>query len=127
MSIYVYVKSSAQLQVTNPRDEGSLDDQGQPMPLVSQGDVLKMLFRSNKFVQELGQFEAYDLRKSLTTADGWVKLTDAEFETLKSICTKPDVYNPVWFTASDIVEFLRGIVGSTNKPPAEYGKDASAS
>ena len=99
------------LQVLNPNTETALDDVGELMPVVSHVEVVKMLFRDTRLAQALGVFDAYDTRKMLVDAapGSEVVIDDEAAKVLAEVATKPAVFNTLWLTSPDVVEFLRGI------------------
>ena len=99
------------LQVLNPNTDTALDDVGAPMPKVFHAEVVKMLFRDTRLAQGLGVFEAFDLRKLLVDAapGSEVVVDDEAAKVLAEVATKPAIFNTLWLTSPDVVEFLRSI------------------
>ena len=118
MAHYITIPAG-EFQILNPATDTAIGDDKNPMNTIGPAAVFKMLFRDNRFVEALGVFDSFDLRTSLVcaAAPGFVKVTDAEYAVLKTVVSKPAIFNSLWLTSPDVVNFLRTIRDASDQPP----------
>jgi hypothetical protein len=97
---------------------------GTSEPIVYEASVregFRTIFGDPRFVQVLGTFDAYDLRKKFldSAPKDVIELRDQEHSVMRDVVTRPatGLFNPDLLTSDDGIAFLRSIVDMpTTKP-----------